>query len=95
MDPQDRRKHVVLPGKRHIVSIGNVVDEELYDQVDEAPPFSTGIEPLPIEDNDDEAMYLRSEEIEGTWVSDEDPEDTATKRKSKKKSKKKTKKKSN
>ena len=86
---------MVLPGKRHIVGIGNVIDEELYDQIDEAPPFSAGIEPLPIEDNDDEAMYLRSEEIEGTWVSDEDPEDTATKRKSKKKSKKKTKKKSN
>ena len=74
---------MVLPGKRHIVGVGNVVDEEEYGQVDEIPAFSTGIEPVPIEDNDDETTYLRIDHQEGIL------DDTPTKKKSKKKSKKK------
>ena len=82
-DPANRGKHVVLPGKRHIVGVGNVVDEEDYDQTDECLPFSSGIEPLPIET---EGVYLRSDHGEGIW--EKIPTDDE---KSKKKRKKKTK----
>ena len=70
-----------MPGKRHIVGVGNVVDEEEYGQVDEIPAFSTGIEPMPIEDNKDGTIYLRTDHQEGIL------EDAPTKKKSKKKSK--------
>ena len=66
-DPANRGKHVVLPGKRHIVGVGNVVDEEEYDHADETPPFSTGIEPLLLEDNEDGTMYFRDDHEEGIW----------------------------
>ena len=87
-DPADRRKHVVLPGKRRIVGVGNVVDEDEYDHVDEIPPFSTGIEPLPIDENEDEAICLRSNNGEGIWE-DTPIEDAPTKKNSRKRSKKK------
>ena len=79
-----------MPGKRRIVGIGNVVDEDEYDYVDEIPPFSTGIEPLPIEDNEDETIFLRSDHQEGIWE-DTPIVDASTKKKSRKRSKKKSK----
>ena len=45
-DPADRSRHVVLPGKRRIIGIDNVEDEEAYDHFDEIPPFSTGMASL-------------------------------------------------
>ena len=79
-----------MPGKRRIVGVGNVVDEDEYDHVDEIPPFSTGIESLPIEDNEDETRCLRSDNQEGFWE-DMPIEDASTKKKSRKRSKKKSK----
>ena len=83
-----------MPGKRRIVGVGNVVDEEEYDHVDEIPPFSTGFEPLPTVDNEDETTCLRSEHQEGTWE-DTPVEDASKKKKSKNKSRKRSKKKAN
>jgi hypothetical protein len=59
IDPSDKKCNIVLSGKRRIVGIGGVVDEDNYDHFDEVPPFSTGIEPLEVQD-DDEPSYLRS-----------------------------------
>nr|GFA11055.1 ulp1 protease family, C-terminal catalytic domain-containing protein [Tanacetum cinerariifolium] len=52
-----------MPGKRHILGVDNVVDEEEYDQFDELPPFSAGIPPI-----DGDTTYLRSDHDEGLWV---------------------------
>jgi Domain of unknown function (DUF4216) len=59
-DLTNKRWHVVLPGKRRIVGVGNVMDEEEYDHFDEIPPFSAGIEvvPMPVTDHE-EKNYLR------------------------------------
>jgi len=67
VDLTDKNWHVVLSGKRRIVGIGDVVDEEEYDQFDEIPPFSTGIEPMQDEHNT-QMSYLRSDHDEGVWV---------------------------
>ena len=83
-----------MPGKRRIVGVSNVVDEEEYDHVEEIPPFSTGIEPLPIDENEDEAIYLRSNHGEGIWE-DTPIEGAPTKKKSRKRSRKGSKKKAN
>jgi hypothetical protein len=65
-DSTDKKWHVVLPGKRRIVGVGDVVDEDEYDHFDEIPPFSTGFKSVPITDNDD-INYLRSDHEEGVW----------------------------
>jgi hypothetical protein len=52
LDPSDQKKHVVLPGKRRIIGVGNVTDEEEYDLFDEFPNFSTDIESHPIQKGD-------------------------------------------
>ena len=62
-DPSNPRWHVVMLGKRHILGVDNVVDEEEYDQFDELPPFSAGIPPI-----DGNTTYLRSDHDEGLWV---------------------------
>ena len=83
-----------MPGKRRIVGVSNVVDEEEYDHVEEIPPFSTGIKPLPIDENEDEAICLRSNHGEGIWE-DTPIEGAPTKKKSRKRSRKESKKKAN
>ncbi|GJR29560.1 hypothetical protein Tco_1105792 [Tanacetum coccineum] len=62
-DPKDSRWHVVQFGKRHILGIDNVVDEDEYDKYDELPPFSTGIAPL--DSVLDNTTYIRSDHNEG------------------------------
>ncbi|XP_023756442.3 uncharacterized protein LOC111904991 [Lactuca sativa] len=65
-DPKDSTWQIVLHGKRRIVGIENVVDEEEYNQFDELPPFSIGI---PSTDVDiDDTAYLRSDHNEGLWI---------------------------
>ena len=66
-DPSKPRWHVVLHGKRRILGVDNVVDEEEYNQFDELPPFSVGVPPL---DDDIVGDYLRSDHEEGLWVDD-------------------------
>ncbi|KAJ9536255.1 hypothetical protein OSB04_un000555 [Centaurea solstitialis] len=65
-DPKDSKWHIVLHGKRHILGVENVTDEDEYDQFDELPPFSVGVPPtnMPI----DETTYLRTDHAEGLWV---------------------------
>ncbi|KAJ9535140.1 hypothetical protein OSB04_un001782 [Centaurea solstitialis] len=68
LDPKDSKWHIVLHGKRHIVGVENVVDEEEYNQFDELPPFSVGI---PSSDmRIDDATYLRTDHAEGFWVNE-------------------------
>ncbi|GJS77077.1 uncharacterized protein Tco_0726958 [Tanacetum coccineum] len=61
-DPSDSRWHIVLQGKRRIVGVENVVDEDEYDEFDELPPFSIGAS----SSNDviDDTTYLRSDHDE-------------------------------
>ncbi|KAL4575729.1 hypothetical protein LXL04_011813 [Taraxacum kok-saghyz] len=63
-DPSKARYHVVLQGKRRILGVDNVVDEEEYDHFDDLPPFSVGIEPTIFENR---TTYVRSG-VEGTYV---------------------------
>ncbi|KAD3640956.1 hypothetical protein E3N88_30179 [Mikania micrantha] len=44
-DPSKPRFHIVLQGKRHILGVDNVTNEDEYDQFDDLPPFSVGIRP--------------------------------------------------
>ncbi|KAL4591425.1 hypothetical protein LXL04_004389 [Taraxacum kok-saghyz] len=72
-DPMDTRWHVVLHGKRHILGVENVVDEEEYDQFDDLPPFSVGIPSLNVDFND--VAYLRSDHNEGSYVEQSNTEE--------------------
>jgi hypothetical protein len=46
LDKTNKSLKVVIPGKRRIIGVENVVDEEEFDQFDEIPPFITSmIEP--------------------------------------------------
>ena len=49
---------MVLPGKRRVVGVENVVDEEEYNQFDEVPPFGTCN--LPVLLDSEKTPYLRS-----------------------------------
>jgi len=40
-DTRNKKKHMVLPRKRQVVGVKNVVDEEEYNQFDEVPSFGT------------------------------------------------------
>ncbi|GJV12494.1 transposon protein, CACTA, En/Spm sub-class [Tanacetum coccineum] len=62
-EPSNPRCHVVMPSKRHILGVDNVVDEEEYNQFDELPPFLAGILPI-----DGDTTYLRSDHDKGLWV---------------------------
>ena len=62
----DTRWHIVLHGKRRILGVENVVDEEEYNQFDDLPPFSIGIPSINVDINT--AAYLRSDHNEGSYV---------------------------
>jgi len=68
IDPVDPSRHVVLYGKRRIVGVDNVVDEEEYDHFDDLPPFSIGMTPLTTEDDNNETIYMRHDHAEGEWI---------------------------
>ena len=66
-------RHVVLHGKRSIVGVENIVDEEGYDQIDELPPFATDVEggeESQEDEDEEEAPYVRSDHEEGVIVID-------------------------
>ncbi|GJY38182.1 hypothetical protein Tco_0424546, partial [Tanacetum coccineum] len=65
-DPSSSRWHIVLQGKRCILGVDNVEDEDEYDQFDELPPFSIGIPS--IDDDIANTTYLRPDHNEGLWV---------------------------
>ena len=60
-------RHIVLPGKRKIMGVENVVDEEDYDQFDCTPPFSVE-EDTTILLNNDDAPYMRRDHDEGIII---------------------------
>jgi hypothetical protein len=43
LDTTNKRIKVVIPGKRGIIRVENVIDEEEFDQSDEIPPFTTSM----------------------------------------------------
>ena len=51
-------RHIVLHGKRRIVGVQNVVDEEEFNQFDEIPPFATC--DLPRLNANNKTLYLRT-----------------------------------
>ena len=65
-DPANKKRHVVLHGKRRIVGVENVVDEEEYNQFDELPPFGDGIRIE--EEPSEEASYIRVDHHEGLYL---------------------------
>lgn len=65
-DPANKKRHVVLQGKRRIVGVENVVDEEEYNQFDDLPPFGDGIRLD--EEQGDEASYMRIDHREGLYL---------------------------
>ncbi|XP_074299528.1 uncharacterized protein LOC141630649 [Silene latifolia] len=64
-DPLDKRSSVVRYGKRRILGVEGVVDEEEYDQLDELPPIS--VKRRSVQDLRDES-YLRQDHDEGLCV---------------------------
>jgi Domain of unknown function (DUF4218)/Domain of unknown function (DUF4216) len=66
-DPANKERHVVLQGKRKIVGVENVVDEEDYNQFNDLPPFGENVE-LGIMEDGDEATYVRQDHKEGRIV---------------------------
>ena len=67
-DSNDTRWNIVMHGKRRIVGVENVVDEDEYNQFDELPPFSIGIQSL--DEVLDDTIYLRSDHQEGYEAED-------------------------
>ncbi|GJV11307.1 reverse transcriptase domain-containing protein [Tanacetum coccineum] len=66
-DPSKSRWHIIFHGKRRILGVENVVDEDEYDKFNELPPFTNGVPSL---DGDTmETTYLRSDHNKGLWVS--------------------------
>ncbi|XP_074297407.1 uncharacterized protein LOC141628126 [Silene latifolia] len=59
-DPLDKKRSVVRNGKRRILSIDGVVDEEEYDQVDELSPFSTTCQNVQVSLPDDILLKVLS-----------------------------------
>ena len=57
-DTRNKKRHVVLPEKRRVVGVENVVDEEEYNQFDEVPPFGSCNQPVILES--ETTPYLRS-----------------------------------
>ncbi|XP_019197730.1 PREDICTED: uncharacterized protein LOC109191558 [Ipomoea nil] len=67
-DPIDSKWSIVLQGKRSIVGVGDVVDEEEYDQFDETPPFSIGIQHVTLCEDNIDTNYMRTDHEEGLWI---------------------------
>jgi predicted HD phosphohydrolase len=53
-----------IPDKRHIVGVDNVVDEDDYNYFDEISPFSSSVQHVQVNDNE-ERNYMRSYHEEG------------------------------
>ncbi|XP_074336175.1 uncharacterized protein LOC141673340 [Apium graveolens] len=66
-DLADVRWSIVLQGKRRIIGVDNVEDEEEYNQFDENPPFSIGLQTTSIEDSTD-ISYACNDHNEGVWI---------------------------
>ncbi|XP_074271359.1 uncharacterized protein LOC141595291 [Silene latifolia] len=65
-DPVNDKWRIVLQGKRRILGVDDVEDEEEYDQFDDIPPFSDGLPGMPPQ-NDTLVNYVRDDHNEGIW----------------------------
>ncbi|XP_074283650.1 uncharacterized protein LOC141608187 [Silene latifolia] len=63
-DPLDKKRSVVRNGKRRILGVDGVVDEEEYDQVDELSPFLTTCPNVQVVRDE---VYVREDHDEGLW----------------------------
>jgi hypothetical protein len=59
--------HIVLQGKRKIVGVEDVIDEEEYNQFDALPPFGDDIT-IPTIDDTEEPTYIRRDHDEAIIV---------------------------
>jgi hypothetical protein len=67
-DPTNKEeRHVVLQGKRKIIGVKNVVDDEDCDKFEDLPPFGENVELLLIDDTA-EATYIRRDHNEALIV---------------------------
>ncbi|XP_063949039.1 uncharacterized protein LOC108203290 [Daucus carota subsp. sativus] len=67
-DPADGKWSIVLQSKRRIVGIDNVEDEEEYNQFDDNPPFSIGIQTTTSKEDNVDINYARDDHDEGVWI---------------------------
>ncbi|KAD3338451.1 hypothetical protein E3N88_33972 [Mikania micrantha] len=65
-DPSKPRYHIVLQGKRRVIDVDNVIEDDEYDQFDDLPPFSIGIQL--VDDRNEGSTYIRSDHGEGIYV---------------------------
>ena len=63
-NPSDPKWSIVLAGKRRILGIGDVTDENDYDAYDDTPPFTVS-KPVVENDIDNDAIHIRSDHNEG------------------------------
>lgn len=61
------KRHIVLPGKQKVMGVEDINDEEDYDQLQDAPPFSVHVDTSTLLANED-APYLRSVHNKGRIV---------------------------
>jgi hypothetical protein len=62
LDTRNKKRLVVLPGKKRVVRVENAVNEEEYNQFDEVPPFGDWVLPVILES--EETPYLRQGHVE-------------------------------
>ncbi|KAL9225974.1 hypothetical protein vseg_001839 [Gypsophila vaccaria] len=63
-DPLDNRRSIVRYGKRRILGVDGVVDEEEYDQLDEPSPILNNYQDVQVIRDE---VYLREDHNEGIW----------------------------
>ncbi|WOG83043.1 hypothetical protein DCAR_0102217 [Daucus carota subsp. sativus] len=59
---------IVLQSKRRIIGIDNVEDEDEYNQFDDNPPFSVGIQTTTLREDNVDINYARNDHDEGVWI---------------------------
>jgi hypothetical protein len=67
LDTRNKKRLVVLPGKKRVVGVEDNVDEEEYNQFDEVPSFADWTLPVILES--EETPYLRQGHVEEATVS--------------------------
>jgi hypothetical protein len=63
-DPAKKNLHIAMHGKRKIVGVDNVVDEDEYKIFEEAPPIAQRLRDA-VDDEPNEASYIRADHHEG------------------------------
>ena len=66
-DGDEPKRHIVLAGKRKIVGVDDVIDEEEYNKVEDMTPFAMEVD-TSILLAQEEAPYARHDHNEGTIV---------------------------